>query len=260
MKPLTLTLLTPLLLALPSTPLTILLPLYLYPGPNATAWTSVTTTIAAHPTVTFEVVINPNTGPGTPSFPTDQNIIAGIAALNSYPNVHTVGYVETYHASRDIAAVNADIDTYAKWASYADANIAIGGIYFDDVSSETSSTVYSYYETVAAHARSAMPGSATKVVFNPGYRAPMQLFAYADLIVEFEDSYAKYLDEGVLGEIPEGVRGKSAVQVYDTPGEADVGGLIGAMVAGGVGAVYFGEDCCYKVWNRGLLEKMAEAV
>jgi len=113
---------------------------------------------------------------------------------------------------------------------------------------------------VAAHARSAMPGSATKVVFNPGYRAPMQLFAYADLIVEFEDSYAKYLDEGVLGEIPEGVRGKSAVQVYDTPGEADVGGLIGAMVAGGVGAVYFGEDCCYKVWNRGLLEKMAEAV
>lgn len=253
-------LLTPLLLALPTTSLTILLPLYLYPGPNATAWSSVTDTISAHPTVQFTIVINPNSGPGTPSYPTDANIISGIAALNSYANVRTVGYVETYHASRDIAAVNAEVDVYAKWATYTAANIAIGGIYFDDVSSEPTDSIYTYYSTISQHARTAIPSPTTKIVFNPGYRAPTPLFAYADTIVEYEDSYANYLTQGIIAQIPESVREKSAVQVYDTPPGADVKGLIGEMAQSGIGGVYFGEDCCYKVWGRGLLEEMAGAV
>lgn len=255
-----LSILTPLLLAIPTSSLTILLPLYLYPGPNATAWTDVTATIASHPAVQFDVVVNPNSGPGTSSYPTDPNVISGIAALNSYPNVKTVGYVETWHGTRDVGAVNAEVDVYAKWAGYGDANIAIGGIYFDDVSSEQSSAMYAYYESVARHAREAMPGAATRVVFNPGYRAPVQLFAYADTIVEFEDSYANYLSEGIIAQIPEGVREKSAIQIYSTPEGADVRGLVATMVQSGIGAVYFGEDCCYKVWSQTLLRDMAEAV
>ncbi|KAL8728276.1 MAG: hypothetical protein Q9166_005517 [cf. Caloplaca sp. 2 TL-2023] len=253
------TLLTPLLLAIPfSSSLNILLPLYLYPGPDASAWSDVFSTISSHPSVQFEVVVNPNSGPGTTSYPTDPNIIAGIAKLNSYPNVHTVGYVLTGHGSRDMATINADVDVYAKWASYEDADIHIGGIYLDEVSSEATSANYAYYQSVAAHARSSIPAS--HVVFNPGYRAPQQLFAYCDTMVEFEDSLANYQSQGILQQIPDGFKGQSAVQIYDTPEGADVGGLIEEMAQAGLGAVYFGRDCCYKVWSKELLQEMADAV
>lgn len=252
-------LLISLYLALPSNSLFIIFPLYLYPGDNGTAWSDVTSTIEAYPGVQWQIVVNPNSGPGTSSYPSDPNIISGLAKLNSYSNVNTVGYVDTAHGQKDISSVNAETDVYASWAGYSDANIGIGGIYFDDVSSEESSSMYSYYETVAAHARSSMNTSA-HVVFNPGYRAPTQLFSYADTIVEFEDSLASYQSEDIIDQIPTQFRGQSALQIYSTPEGTDVGSLISTMAQSGIEAVYFGEDCCYKVYNKALLQDMAEAV
>ena len=246
-------------LALPSISLFIIFPLYLYPGDNGTAWSDVASTIEAYPGVQWQIVVNPNSGPGTSSYPSDPNIISGIAKLNSYSNVKTVGYVDTAHGQKDISSVSAEIDVYASWASYNDADIGIGGIYFDDVSSEESSSMYSYYRTVAAHARSSMKNS-SHVAFNPGYRAPTQLFSYADTIVEFEDSLANYQSEDIIDQIPTRFRGQSALQIYSTPEGTDVGGLISTMAQSGIEAVYFGEDCCYKVYSKALLQDMAEAV
>ena len=253
-------LLIPFCLALPANTLFIIFPLYLYPGDNGSAWNDVTSTIGAYPGVQWQVVINPNSGPGTTGYPSDPNIISGIAKLNSYSNVNTVGYVDTAHGQRDIASVNAETDVYASWAGYSDANIAIGGIYFDDVSSEETSSMYSYYETVATHARSSFKSSAAHVVFNPGYRAPTQLFSYTDTMVEFEDSLANYESEGIIDQIPTEFRSQSALQIYSTPEGTDVGSLIGKMVQSGIEAVYFGEDCCYKVYSKTLLQDMAAAV
>ena len=252
-------LLIPLYLAVSSNALFIIFPLYLYPGDNGSAWNDVTATIEAYPGVQWQVIVNPNSGPGTTGYPSDPNIISGIAKLNSYPNVNTVGYVDTAYGQKAVSSVNAETDVYASWAGYGDADIAIGGIYFDCVSSEQSSSVYSYYETVAAHARSSI-SSGPHVVFNPGYRAPTQLFSYADTVVEFEDSLANYEAADIIGQIPAEFRGQSALQVYSTPAGADVGGLIGTMAQGGIEAVYFGEDCCYKVYSKALLQDMAEAV
>ncbi|KAL8684158.1 MAG: hypothetical protein Q9224_006561, partial [Gallowayella concinna] len=103
-----------LLFAIPiASALDILLPLYVYPGEGASAWSDVFSTISSHPNVQFEVVVNPNSGPGTTSFPTDPNIIAGVSKLNSFPNVHTVGYVLTGWGSRDNTTVEAEVDVYA---------------------------------------------------------------------------------------------------------------------------------------------------
>ena len=253
-------LLIPFCLACLSNSLFIIFPLYLYPGDNGSAWNDVTSTIEAYPGVQWQIVINPNTGPGTTGYPSDQNIISGIAKLNSYSNVNTVGYVETLKGQKSISDVNAETDVYASWASYSDANIAIGGIYFDDVSSEQSSTMYSYYQTVAAHARSSIKSSAAHVVFNPGYRAPTQLFSYADTIVEFEDSLANYESEGIIDQIPAEFRGQSALQIKSTPEGTDVGSLIGQMAQAGIEAVYFGEDDSYKVYSKTLLQNMAKAL
>ena len=255
-----LSLLTLLYLAIPSNSLSIIFPLYLYPGDNGTAWNDVTTTIEAYPNVQWQMVVNPNSGPGTTGYPSDPNIISGIAKLNSYPNVNTVGYVDTAHGQRDISSVNADVDVYASWAGDGTADIAIGGIYFDDVSSEDSSAMYSYYESAAAHARSSIKASPAHVVFNPGYRAPTQLFAYADTVVEFEDSLAAYESGGIIDQIPAGFRGQSALQVYSTPDGTDVGSLMSTMAQSGIEAVYFGEDCCYKVYSKALLQAMAQAI
>ena len=251
-------LLVSLYLALPLNCIFIIFPLYLYPGDNGIAWSDVTSTIDAYAGVQWQIVVNPNSGPGTSSYPSDPNIISGLAKLNSYSNVNTVGYVDTAHGQKDISLVNAETDVYASWAGYS-TNISIGGIYFDDVSSEESSSMYSYYETVAAHARSSMKTSA-HVVFNPGDRAPTQLFSYADTIVEFEDSLANYQSEGIIEQIPTQFRGQSALQIYSTPEGTDVGNLISTMAQSGIEAVYFGEDCCYKVYSKALIQDMAEAV
>ncbi|KAL8690233.1 MAG: hypothetical protein Q9218_004271 [Villophora microphyllina] len=249
--------LTALLLVVPfSFALDILLPLYLYPSDGATAWSDILSTIASHSAVQFIVVVNPNSGPGTSSYPTDQNIISGISKMNSYPNVHTVGYVLTGHGSRNTTTVKADVDVYASWASYSDANIAIGGIYFDEVSSETTQVNYDYYNTTATYARSKIPGG--QVVFNPGYRAPEQLFEFCDTMVEFEDTLAVFQNQSILQQIPDAYKRQSAVQILNTTEGTDVGSLISAMK--GLKAVYFGEDDQYKVWNKDLLQAMADAV
>ena len=248
------------LFALPTTSLFIILPLYLYPGDAGSAWADIYAAINAHPDVEWLIVINPDSGPGTQLYPSDPNIIAGIAKIEGYPNVRTVGYVDTAHGQRDVSAVDAEVDVYAKWATYSDANITIGGIYFDDVSSEATESTYSYYQTLAAHTRSSMPSSATRVVFNPGYRAPTQLFSYCDTMIEFEDSFANYQSQDILQQIPNEFRNQSALQIYSTPEDVDLTGLTGSMTQAGVEAVYFGSDCCYKVFSATLLQPMAEAV
>lgn len=244
-------------LAFLSNSLSIILPLYLYPSDKGIAWSDVTTTIEAYPRVQWLVVINPNSGPGTTGYPSDPNFISGIAKLNGYSNVNTVGYVDTKYGNKTIATVNSETDVYASWANYANADIAIGGIYFDDVS--ITSSRYSYYETVAAHARSSMKSSA-HVVFNPGYRAPAQLFSYADTIVEFEDSLANYESQSIIDQIPTQFRGHSALQIYNTPEGTEVGCLMAEMEQDGIEAVYFGVDHDYKVYSKTLLQDMAEAI
>ena len=244
--------------ALPSNSLSIILPLYLYPGADGTAWNDVFSTIEANPAAQWQVVINPNSGPGTTGVPSAE-FISVIAKLNIYPNVNTVGYVATSYGDdkKGIAAVNAETDVYASWASYGGANIAIGGIYFDEVSSDVSKLPF--YQTVADHARSSFKSSA-HVVFNPGYRAPTQLFSYADTIVEFEDSLAAYQSQGIIDQIPAQFRGQSALQIKSTPEGTDVASLMSTMAQSGIEAVYFGVDDVYKIYSKTLLQGMAQNV
>lgn len=241
--------------AIPSLSLRIILPLYLYPGDSASAWNGVTSIIASHPEVQWLVIVNPNSGPGTTaSSPTDPSIISGIAKLNSYANVQTIGYVLTGHGSRDKAAITADVDTYAKWTG----DIKLGGIYFDEASAEPTNEMYDFYQSIAEHARSSIPSA--HIAFNPGTIAPTQYFSYCDTMVEFEASLGDYQSQDPVQKIPEEFRPKSALQIYSTPEGTDVAGLVDTMVAEAVGAVYMGVDCCYKVFSEGLLGKLADAV
>ncbi|KAJ0420222.1 Spherulation-specific family 4 [Aspergillus carlsbadensis] len=94
----------------------VLLPLYTWPSEGA--WDPVYDALAAYPEVDFYVIVNPNSGPGDSSPPASE-YITGVTTLNSYANAHTIGYVRTNWADRDMDDVKQDIDVYSQWASYS---------------------------------------------------------------------------------------------------------------------------------------------
>jgi hypothetical protein len=51
--------------------------------------------------------------------PPASEYITGVSTLNSYANAHTIGYVRTNWADRDIDDVKQDIEVYSQWASYS---------------------------------------------------------------------------------------------------------------------------------------------
>lgn len=250
----------PLLLALPTTSLFILLPLYVYPGTNAVSWNNATTAISAYPNVQWQVIVNPNSGPGTTGYPTDANFITGISKLNSYANVKTLGYVDTAFTNRAYSAVVSDINVYASWADYTNANISIDGIFFDDVNNTASAAVNTYMQNASSYAYATVPSDITPVVFNPGSLAPTALFGYCDTMVEFENAYSAYKGATTIGTIPSAYRDQSAILVYDTPATANITPLVHTMAVDGIEAVYFGNDCCYNSFNVTLLLQLAAAV
>lgn len=214
-----------------------LLPLYLYPGDGASAWEGIFSTISAYPKVQWDVVINPNSGPGTTGSPTDTNIITGIRKLTSYPNVQTMGYVLTRHDSRAISDITADVNTYAKWDSNL-TNLPIGGIDFDEVSAEATSDMYAFYASIAAHARAGISGS--RIAFSPGTVAPARYFDFCDVMVEFEASLEDYRGMNLVLKVPEEYRAKTGLQIYSTPAGTDVDGLVQTAAGERVGAIFFG--------------------
>jgi hypothetical protein len=246
--------------ALPTSSLFVLLPLYVYPGSSASAWSSVTAAVAAYPSVQWQIVINPDSGPGSTQYP-DSNYIAGISELNGYDNVQTLGYVDTAFTNRAYADVQADINTYAGWADYTGANIGVDGIFFDDVTTGTTTADYTYMQNAANYAYDTIPTDTTYVIFNPGTLSPTQYFDYADTIVEFENTYANYEGQTTISTFPSGYRHQSAILIHDTPTTTtNVQTPVDTMHTDGVGAFYYTYDCCYNSLSSTLLNAVASAV
>uniref|UniRef100_A0AC35FWE9 Spherulation-specific family 4 n=1 Tax=Panagrolaimus sp. PS1159 TaxID=55785 RepID=A0AC35FWE9_9BILA len=132
----------------------ILLPLYIYPENNL--WQPFYNAIKAFPSVKFDVIVNPENGPGNGKYP-DGDYISGVAKLRAFPNVRIIGYVYTSYCKRNAAQVNADVNKYANWKTYTKANISIDGIFYDEVSE--SSKVVTYLKGLTDYARSVIPKS-----------------------------------------------------------------------------------------------------
>ena len=248
----------PLLLAIPAHSLLVLVPLYLYPGNSASAWSNVTAAIAANPNVDWQIIINVDSGPDT--YPPDSNFIAGVSRINSYPNAVTLGYVDTGFTQVPYSTIQSQVNTWAKWSTYTAANIAIHGIFFDDVSDDTSSASYSCYQQAAAYAHNTMPSKPAPVVFNPGTTVPDQYFAYADTIIQYEGKLSKYKDTATISTFNQAYNQQTGIIIYDTTTTANVKTYVHDMAVKGIEAVYFGVDCCYMVFSKDLLNLVASAV
>lgn len=129
----------------------VLLPLYIYPHPNA--WSPLYTayvlhfppfsslnissnlhlSIESHPALTFLIVINPNNGPGSAPWWPNEDYVREIPRLNSYPNVQLLGYVRATYCKRELCDIFEDVQTYA--ARGRDMNrgdLAMKGIFVDE--------------------------------------------------------------------------------------------------------------------------------
>ena len=246
-----------LIFAIPCHSLFILLPLYLYPDTSASAWSNVTAAIAANKNVQWQIIVNPNSGPGT--YPPDANYIAAISKLNSYPNVVNVGYVATGYTRVSYESLTAQIDVYARWASYPDADIAVAGIFFDEVSNTATEEVYTYYQRASDYVSSKNLADG-RVVFNPGAPAPARLFNYADTIVQYENALSSYKGGETIDSFQPGFNNQTCVMIHSAAEDVDVNPLVRTMVERGIQSVYFGVDCCYQAFSSELLGSLVSAV
>ncbi len=114
----------------------------LYTDPTDPSWTAVATAATMHPTVAVQVVINPDSGPGTSQDPDYASGIPSLAAAG----ITVLAYVATNNASKPAADVHAEIDSYKSWYT------GIGGIFFDGMSSSAGDEAY--YTELTSYARS----------------------------------------------------------------------------------------------------------
>lgn len=223
----------------------ILLPLYIYPATNA--WNALYDSITANPSVQFKVIVNPDSGPGAGNIP-DDNYIANIAQLNSYPNVATLGYVHASYGARDQGLVQADVETYQGWASYTGSDIHVDGIFFDE--SPSNSSMLAYVRDITSAAKATMTNGNT-IILNPGVNVPTAYYTHADYINVFEQSHAHWTKrgQGPLS-VPSGLRAKSSVMIHHytatTPQLAiDVQNIVNAGIAGSL----FTTQADYDAWS-----------
>jgi len=255
------------LLVAQSSAISILLPLYIYPGNSLVTWEDegVFSAIAAYPNVQWEVIVNPNSGPGNTSansYP-DANYIAGVSKLNSYANVKTIGYVDTKYTAQTYDEVISQVAAYAYWSTYSSENIALKGIFYDDFTISTAQADYTYAQDIATYAYDSF--SDASVVFNPGTQSPTQYFDYCDTILDFEGAYADYGNQTTISGLSSNGSplSKSAIVIHDTPTSttsATIDNLVHTMDLDGVEFVYFTQDCCYNTIDSTFLLSLAAAV
>ncbi|KAK0636003.1 Spherulation-specific family 4-domain-containing protein [Bombardia bombarda] len=233
--------------------LDVLLPLYTYPGGTTSLpdWQAAVDAIKANPTIHFYVILNPNNGPTGSgcdlTYGCNRDWTTGIAKLTALPNAQTLGYVYTRYgdtAQRSVAAIKADINNWAAWATAptwdaaVTANIKVHGIFFDETGPTAATTAL--YRNLTTYARSTFGARAYATVLNPGGQvdrnAEAALFSYCSAIVLQETCWTSAVSTDCpAGTVPfsyaalkagsglpydAGLRGKTSVLVHQFHGAA----------------------------------------
>lgn len=165
-----------------------------------------------HSTKNFTVVINPEHGPGPSAWPSGQYVSA-IKKLSVFPNVQTVGYIDTEKGSRDDSLVRQQIATYAGWNK---SEIALSGIFFDHTPSSDIGEARGYLKNISATVRHSegFVGEAL-VIHNPGVVPDEEMTRYrADVTVVFQGAYREMPTMGDMKGKLRGLSGRREDYAY----------------------------------------------
>ncbi|KAF2855797.1 hypothetical protein T440DRAFT_475158 [Plenodomus tracheiphilus IPT5] len=168
-------------------PINILIPFYMYPAPGA--WEPLYDAIVKHIDTNFTIVINPADGPGPAVWPTGEYITV-VKALNKYPNVQTLGYIDTAGGTVDNTTVRKEIETYAGWSDIS-SDLTLTGVFFDHTPYTDDNNTAAYLTNISATVRASDGfGGRGLVVHNPGRVPDISVMAsMPNLTVIFEGAY-----------------------------------------------------------------------
>ncbi|BCS28304.1 spherulation-specific family 4 protein [Aspergillus puulaauensis] len=175
----------------------VVVPLYIYPL-TAETWSPLYAAIESDPTLSFLVIVNPNSGPGDIPSP-DANYAREVARLNAYPNVYTIGYIRVDYCHRPLHEVFAEIARYAAWSEhYETTRLGVRGIFVDETPNHHSPERAEYLSALTRHIKE-FPGilSDRFVVHNPGTASDASIASTADLSFVCEESYTRYRSSDV---------------------------------------------------------------
>jgi hypothetical protein len=233
----------------------------IYISPSRSAWAPLYNAIASNPHLLFQLIINPNSGPGSGQYPSSAYITA-ITTLRTYPNVQLLGYVYISYCNRPITAVESDVSTYAGWSTYTGANIHLDGIFFDEAPESYTTSDFSYLTIVTAYARTAFGGG--HISLNPGILCDSQYFPLADTVNVFEDHYSAFNSRTTLSSIPAAERSKSTIIIYSFNGNQNKqASLVTAIADSGISGMYItttgGYQSFSKYWTQFVSDVAATA-
>lgn len=196
----------------PNPNLAVDLPLYSWPIDGA--WDGVYSTLSSSPNTQFNIIINPDSGPG--EYPPNSDYVNGVAKLNSYSNAHIYGYVRTGFTDRPVSDVQADVENYKQWNSHQGADIHLDGIFVDEAPDSTEHL--EYMQNVHSAIRNALPSSA-KIWTNPGCIVDASFYEYADRITAFESDFEHWMDP-TRETIPWDLHEKTSVMIINYDGQS----------------------------------------
>ncbi|KAF2227065.1 Spherulation-specific family 4-domain-containing protein [Elsinoe ampelina] len=263
-------------------------PLYIYP--TSTSWDPLFTALSQHPTVQFDIIINPANGPGgdTP----DANYVRQVTRLNTYPNATLFGYVHVKWAERSLEDVFEDVRRYERWnkqslppsptipptsasamkvssplrpmdsgVTLAGAqrrrdldegavDIHISGIFVDEAPHHERHL--GYMSSLHAYIRRSLSRGCL-VWTNPGCPVAERYYEFADKVTCFEDGYGAWVDRGLDGfEGGREVRRKSTVMVHSCPrGRGEEAEVVRRAKEEGVEGVFVTVERGYEGWGVG---------
>jgi hypothetical protein len=174
------------------------------------------------------IVYNPSSGPGTHPDPGFANTVSRAQQAG----IKVVGYVDTRYANGNVSINSAEkqIDDYFNWYK-------VDGIFFDQSNSSCASRASEYYSILFQYAKAR--SSSAPVVLNPG-TTPGQCYVWnADMILTFENTFAKYRDSFVPSDwTAQYPRDMFCHLVLGAPNETAMKWSINAGVGRGVGWMF----------------------
>lgn len=246
----------------------ILLPLYIYPSQNfsdgAFYWRPGFAAIEDNPGVSWQVVIDPNDGPGNSGLPGDNdvNYKYGVNRLNGYRtsgqhNLTVSGYVHVGYSLIPEEAVRNNITIWNSWSTDTAEDVSVQGIFFDE--SPIAAENFTYMDDLISFARTTFQTPIT-VICNFGNTPAHEYYTICDILITFESGLNlpaapgnqpnPYRNQSTIDErIPDvSDRPKAAVIVHDFHGttvdgqpadEATLASYIHTLKINEVGWTYF---------------------
>jgi spherulation-specific family 4 protein len=129
------------------------------------------------------VVMNPASGPGIAYDPAYGEVVR----TAEQRGITVVGYVDTDYGTRDLSAVDSEVDNYYRWYH-------VDGIFFDRASDDCvlARGAITYYGRLHTYVKA--KGGSARIILNPGKQTNECFLADADILVTFEGTDAQYVN------------------------------------------------------------------